>query len=336
MKKLLALMLAAALALSLVACGNDSGAGDTNTPSTGNGDATSTDTPSGSGDNAQTADGDILTSVDWLPLYGSKLVLNDDGTMMMGNNSGTWSQDGTSLTLTYTVASGDTFEACADIIEENGITVLQFRKEGKRNGETTTLFIDNRYPGNRIDEIKAPLLRELGETVSSDIMEVTVKKASLGLYATSAETGSDGKTVNIDEAYEPSTDGLFFKSSKGSMLVCLDFVLKNTDRDSVYTDDSIVSFGINQDGHYSAIGGYDPNSAPGGVGLHLQYFSVAQNGGDFYTQKSAVSMKPGDTYEIKAVFTANFEAENLSAPFEVIVTVNNSNGSSEEFIYTIG
>ena len=46
MKKLLALILAAALALSLVACGGDSGAGDTNTPSTGNGDTTSTDTPS--------------------------------------------------------------------------------------------------------------------------------------------------------------------------------------------------------------------------------------------------------------------------------------------------
>ena len=36
MKKLLALILAAALALSLVACGGDSGAGDNNTPSTGN------------------------------------------------------------------------------------------------------------------------------------------------------------------------------------------------------------------------------------------------------------------------------------------------------------
>ena len=46
MKKLLALILAAALALSLVACGGDSGAGDTNTPSGGNGDTTSTDTPS--------------------------------------------------------------------------------------------------------------------------------------------------------------------------------------------------------------------------------------------------------------------------------------------------
>lgn len=50
MKKLLALILAAALALSLVACGGGSGAGDNNTPSGGNGDATSTDTPSGGGE----------------------------------------------------------------------------------------------------------------------------------------------------------------------------------------------------------------------------------------------------------------------------------------------
>lgn len=51
MKKILALMLAAALTLSLVACGGGSGAGDTNTPndtpSTENGDTTSTDTPGG-------------------------------------------------------------------------------------------------------------------------------------------------------------------------------------------------------------------------------------------------------------------------------------------------
>ncbi|NBI09252.1 hypothetical protein D1641_04365 [Colidextribacter sp. OB.20] len=47
MKKLLALMLVAALALSLVACGGGGGTGDNNTPSGGNGDTTSTDTPSG-------------------------------------------------------------------------------------------------------------------------------------------------------------------------------------------------------------------------------------------------------------------------------------------------
>ena len=45
MKRLLALMLAAALALSLVACGGGGGAEDNNTMP-GNGDTTSTDMPS--------------------------------------------------------------------------------------------------------------------------------------------------------------------------------------------------------------------------------------------------------------------------------------------------
>ena len=46
MKKLLALMLAAALALSLVACGGGGAEDNNTTPSTGNGDTTGTDTPS--------------------------------------------------------------------------------------------------------------------------------------------------------------------------------------------------------------------------------------------------------------------------------------------------
>ena len=43
MKKLLALILAAVLALSLVACGGGSGAGDDNTPSGGNNSEPTTD-----------------------------------------------------------------------------------------------------------------------------------------------------------------------------------------------------------------------------------------------------------------------------------------------------
>ena len=54
MKKLLALMLAAALALSLVACGGSGGTGDNSTPSAGNGDTTSTGTPSSGEDSANT------------------------------------------------------------------------------------------------------------------------------------------------------------------------------------------------------------------------------------------------------------------------------------------
>lgn len=56
MKKLLALMLAAALALSLVACGGGGETGDRDTPSTGNGDTTSTDTPSGGEDSTPPTD----------------------------------------------------------------------------------------------------------------------------------------------------------------------------------------------------------------------------------------------------------------------------------------
>lgn len=55
MKKLLTLMLAAALALSLVACcGGGGGTEDNSTPSTGNGDTTSTGTPSSGEDSANT------------------------------------------------------------------------------------------------------------------------------------------------------------------------------------------------------------------------------------------------------------------------------------------
>lgn len=52
MKRILALILAAALAFSLAACGGDSGAENTETPSTGNGDTTQSETPSDGGEDS--------------------------------------------------------------------------------------------------------------------------------------------------------------------------------------------------------------------------------------------------------------------------------------------
>ena len=52
MKKTLALILTAALVLSLAACGGSGGTEDSNTSGTGNGDTTSTDTPSGGGEDS--------------------------------------------------------------------------------------------------------------------------------------------------------------------------------------------------------------------------------------------------------------------------------------------
>ena len=76
MKKLLALMLAAVMALSLVACGGGGdNTGDNNTPSTGNGDETSTNTPSDGGEDSISNIGTELTYEELL----------ENSTMMSGS-----------------------------------------------------------------------------------------------------------------------------------------------------------------------------------------------------------------------------------------------------------
>lgn len=79
MKKLLALMLAAALALSLVACGGGGGTGDNNTPSGGNGDTTSTDTPSGGEDSTPPTDAETTPPEEEHDIE-NQIALNDTKT----------------------------------------------------------------------------------------------------------------------------------------------------------------------------------------------------------------------------------------------------------------
>ncbi len=284
----------------------------------------------------------ILTSVEWMTLYGGdKLVLNSDYTMMFGDNSGTWSQEDTLLTITYpskktvysaltdTYGSQDcTLEIYADIVEENGVTVLRFQKEGKQDGEEKTFSIDDHYPADKIEEIKAPLIKKLGDTVSTDIVELTVKKASFGYYAESPTTSVDtGETGNVDEACKPTTaTDAFFQANKGRVLVCLDYALKNTDRAQLDSDD-VISFAVRQNEHYAIVKGYDLNDPDGRWGLTLSSSPIAVNGGAFKTNDTMnILMDAGNTYEIKVVGIAGFEAEDLSAPFELIATIKNSEG----------
>lgn len=344
MKKLLALMLAAALALSLVACGGGGGTGDTNTPSGGNGGTASTDAPNGGEGNHANTDTSgggqqikNITSVKWVDLYGgSTLVLNDDNTMTLGENSGTWTQEDTVLTWTYKALSGSMIERTADITEENGITIIQPRSEGISDGAATRFTLSKYCPEAQVDEAKASIQKNAGDTVSTDIMELTVKKAALGYYAEGAETSTaDGKTTNADTACEPAEGG-FYSCNKGHVLVCLDFVLKNTDRASLNTSDYIVTFFIRQGENYAPVRAYDLNNPDGGYGLNLFQAPIAINGSDFVTNgTSNIIVDADESAEIKMVGVAGFEAEDLSAPFELIVDLNNSSGSSEKFIYNI-
>lgn len=176
----------------------------------------------------------------------------------------------------------------------------------------------------------------VGDTVSTDIIEVTIKKAALGYYAVAASTSSStGNTVNVSEACEPSDSG-FYTSSKGRCLLCIDFVLTNIDRGSIDTYDSIIIFHVNQNGNSAIVKGYDLNDKDGRTGLNLTRMPISINGGDFKTHDSVNKIiRAGQSIEIKYVGVVGFEPIDLSAPFDVVVEIKNSSGERETFTYTI-
>lgn len=176
----------------------------------------------------------------------------------------------------------------------------------------------------------------LGDTVSTDIIELTVKKAALAYYAEGASTStSDGRTTNVDSACEPAENGGLYKCNKGHTLVCLDFVLKNTDRGNLDTGNYIVSFTVRQGENEGYVFGYDLNNPNGLGGLNLYLMPVALNGGDFKTNKTSNKiLSPGEYAEIKWVGVANFEPDSINDSFDLVVSIMSSSGN-EEFVFTV-
>lgn len=170
MKKLLALILAAALALSLVACGGGSGAGDTNTPSTpsgGNGDTTSTDTPSGGGEDSTPEEtqeltlGNTISTDNWEftlthVTFGTNLCKeteSDDYMIIDGDYETTFTYGGETYNLSYVAEDGRAFVAVAYTMKYNGKEALdtfnQFPKL-KVDYNGGYLFEDSPYTGGSL------------------------------------------------------------------------------------------------------------------------------------------------------------------------------------------
>ena len=178
----------------------------------------------------------------------------------------------------------------------------------------------------------------LEETVSTDILEVTVKKAALAYAAAGASY--DARTnviVNLDEACEPADSGLY-QSNKGRCLLCIDFVLKNTDRATIDTDDCSVQFTVKQNEKSADVRGYDFNNPDGSGlgGLRLAYMPISVDGGDFIHNETLNKLiDAGQSLEIKYVGVVGFEPDALDDPFEVVVSIPNSAGERETFTYTV-
>ena len=290
MKKIVSLLLAGALTLSLAAC-EDSGTSQGNVES-----------------NQQ----DTLTSTKWVSLYtGITLVLNTDQTMSLGDSDGTWSQDDNSLTLSYTNTSGETTEQSMTITGENEITVLQADNGMKYYSEDT------------VDDVRESVSYQVGDTVSTDIIELTVENADLSYYA--------------DETCEPVENEGFFTSNTGNTLVCLDFTITNTDRADLDTNFLSLYFTALQNGNYSTVKGYDFNNPDGQFGLNFAHalIAAAPEGGFVENGTSNLLLYPGSSYQIRVVGVANFEADDLSAPFYLMANIPDSDGNINRFIYAI-
>ena len=290
MKKIVSLLLAGALTLSLAAC-EDSGTSQGNVES-----------------NQQ----DTLTSTKWVSLYtGITLVLNTDQTMSLGDSDGTWSQDDNSLTLSYTNTCGETTVQSITITGEIEITVLQADNGMKYYSEDT------------VDDVRESVSYQIGDTVSTDIIELTVENADLSYYA--------------DETCEPVENEGFFTSNTGNTLVCLDFTITNTDRADLDTNFLSLYFTALQNGNYSTVKGYDFNNPDGQYGLNFAHalIAAAPEGGFVENGTSNLLLYPGSSYQIRVVGVANFEADDLSAPFYLMANIPDSDGNINRFIYAI-
>lgn len=188
--------------------------------------------------------------------------------------------------------------------------------------------------------VKKDTYYQLGDTVSTDIIELTVKKASLSYYAVGMTRDTvTHEIVNIESAYEPPEDDTvfcYYSCNKGRVLVCLDFVITNTDRALLNTNDYLFSFGLKQNDNLSDVNSYALNEPDGNpFGFEYDQCGVAKNGGYFiHNISSNLLFDAGSSYEIKQVGVASFEAD-LSAPYELIVGVADSSGNYKLFTYSV-
>ena len=156
---------------------------------------------------------------------------------------------------------------------------------------------------------------ELGEMVSTDILELTIHEAALSYYATAGAAPTDNSGVYV--------------ANKGSTLVCLEFTLTNTDRSTLDTRDILLEFNVKQNGNKSRVDGYKQ------AGLYLFGMPVSENGQGFVANNSSnILIRAGSTVQIKYVGIIGFDAD-LSSPFELVAKVKTSSGRSEDFVYVV-
>lgn len=88
-----------------------------------------------------------------------------------------------------------------NLVSENDTIILKTQKVGMYNGTKMNFASMTYYPEGIAESVKEKASRKVGDTVSTDIMEVTIKKAALGYYATFPKAADNGKGVITNIGY---------------------------------------------------------------------------------------------------------------------------------------
>ena len=174
---------------------------------------------------------------------------------------------------------------------------------------------------------------ELGDTISTDILEITIDSAELAFFASSVNDNTYATPVE-------STNGIF-TTNKGHVFVCLKFGVKNTDRAKVSLGDNFG--GIPFEFYYLTdevelpLMQFDLNN-PDGSGLMNFAFAVIGTDKDSKLTKAGSSNKLVEANEYLYVQTlgiVNTEPQNLTDSFQLKIYLPNSSGEKEVFIYNV-
>lgn len=278
----------------------------------------------------------VLTASPWIALYSAgKITFQKDHTMNYGESTGTWAREDNLITITYTVSDGTVMEMLLDLTQNDNGTFLKKREFGKSNGTEIQWAADEYYPEEAAAAKKNELAKKPGDTVSTDIVDLTIEQASFTYYASSKVDQSWAAPLAEDS-------GGIFKTNKGRTFVALTFTVTNKDRNTIDIGETFqngwdFSWKVLYKNASYNIKTFDLNNPDGNYGLSLSFSAISKDGRNTFSKydSSNYLLKAGETITIRTLGLVTMEPEFLDDGFDLIVNVLNSQAKDELFIYSI-
>ena len=174
----------------------------------------------------------------------------------------------------------------------------------------------------------------LGETASTDIVDVTLTECNLAIFASAVSDAS---------FLRPAEESSIYGASVGHSLVIQTFTLTNKDRSgSISVADSFdwpLAWSVSYDGNEYPIMSFDLNSNDGGTrGIRLSPAAIINSEtGDMIEKNDSSNylLSSGETVSFRTIGILNMEPTSWDDGFDLIIDIPNSSGEYESFTYSI-